>query len=179
MSATQNLHTSKKQFRYFSSAEELKSCTDDVIPILIRPDAYFINNLNFVACFLNNSPLKKQYLILHWGSKRIPNEAFRQDVFEITTTYVTHSGDEHEEHYFIPAPILFAIFNITIPHGCLLRNEEQPIDSSLNAKDLAIARAEVYNTLICEYCKEHGISHHPLDKLKRKNNAYITTMREH
>ena len=173
-----NLHSSTKQFVYFTNLDDLKNCKDDIIPILLTTSSYSAHNLNFVTCFLNNTPPKQQQFILHWGNKRIPNEACRQDVFEIVTTYYTQRGEEHEKRYFIPAVVLFTILNISIPYDSMLNDNEGPKDPCITSGELAIERSKIYNQLLGKYCMRHQIAFHPLDYLRKKDTSYIMKMRK-
>jgi len=178
MDALKNQHSSTKQFVYFANPDELKSCKADIIPILLLPSSYIAHNLNFINCFLNNTPPKQQTFCLHWSPQRIHSKAFSQDVLEISTTYFTQSGEEHTKNYFMPVPMLFSMLNISIPYGSILRNDDLPKDSSTTARDLASERAELYNKVLGEYCATHKIAFHKLQHLRKKDVAYIRAMRK-
>lgn len=177
-----NQFTSKR-IVYFGDKNSALQCTDDVVKICLQNTKYCAHNLNFINCFLNNTPASKQKFILHWGSSKKQYLGFKQDVFEIETVSLTKCG-EHEAHYLIPAPVLFDM--LCIPHTFLpcdwvdgdeMMERGECRDSNDTNKSLAVERMNAYNAILSAYCKCHGISFHSIEEFKRKNVNYMNSMR--
>lgn len=174
-----NQQSSRKQIVYFSDSTKRNNCPYDVIQLLLPATRYCAHDLNFISCFLNNTPPKKQKFILHWSSNRVPYRAFSQDVLEIVTVHFSLDGTEHEANYVIPVPVLFEVLGIsldTIPRSLLY--EDTIRDHNISTEDMAYNRAHSYNKILGKYCNQHGIAFHPLDSLVKKDNKYMDQIRE-
>lgn len=174
-----NQQSSRKQIVYFTDPQKRNDCPYDVLRLLLPSSPYRAHNLNFVSCFLNNTPPKKQKFILHWSTNRIPYKAFCQDVLEIVTVHYSHDGKENDANYVIPVPVLLEILGIplnTLPSFLMCQDTVR--DNWISTEDMASERAEAYNKILGKYCDTHGISFHPLDELVKKNNKYMQQMRE-
>jgi len=174
-----NQQSSRKQIVYFSDSTKRNNCPYDVIRLLLPATPYCAHDLNFISCFLNNTPPKKQKFILHWSSNRVPYNAFSQDVLEIVTVHFSSDGEEHEANYVIPVPVLLEALGIpldTIPRSLLY--EDTIRDTDVSTEDMAYDRADAYNKILGKYCEKHGIAFHPLEELKKKNNKYMQQIRE-
>jgi len=168
-----------KQLMYFMTKGEFDVCRDDVIKLLIPTGRYCAHNLNFVNCFLNNTPPKEQQFILHWSKNRVPRKAVMQDVLEIITVQQTEDGGEHEVNYLIPVPVLLEILGIPLnklPRN-LLEDEDRSRDQWDTWEDMAAEREEAYNKLLEHYCSEHEITFHRIQKRVKKDNKYMRDMR--
>ena len=167
-----------KQLLYFTDRAAMEACADDVIKILIPTGKYCAHDLNFVNCFLNNTPPKAQQFILHWGSCRNQHKGFRQDVFEIITVQLTRDGGEREVHYLIPVPVLFETLGLTL--AALPNHWFEEYDGRAccpTHKELAGERMCVYNEILGEYCKKHDIAFHNLQGCVKKKTSYMKSTR--
>lgn len=167
-----------KQLVFFRDKEEFDVCNDDVIKILLPVGKYCAHNLNFLNCFLNNTPPKEQQFILHWSRNRVPRKAFMQDVLEIITVQLTKDGGEREVHYLIPVPVLFEILGISLsklPHDMLV-DETYPRDPWESCEDAAMEREAAYNKVFGAYCQENGITFHCIQRRVKRNRAYMKQM---
>lgn len=162
-----------KQLVYFTDRVAMGECVDDVIKILIPSGKYAAQNLNFVNCFLNNTPPKSQKFILHWGASRSQAKGFKQDVFEILTVHLTKDGGIKDVSYVIPAPVLFDVLGLDI--GLLPADwfRERTGKSTVwgTAKDFADERRRMYNEVLGAYCQDNGITFHDLDDCVKKKVA--------
>lgn len=169
-----------KQLVYFMTQSEFDACKDDVIKILLPSGKYCAHNLNFLNCFLNNTPPKEQQFILHWSRNRIPLKAVKQDVLEIVTVQLEKDGGEHEVSYLIPVPVLFEILGISLNKlpTSLLDTEERPRDPWVDTwAELAAEREAAYNAVLERYCRKNGISFHHIQRCVKKDSAYMKAMR--
>lgn len=170
-----NVCDSRKQIVFFSTLDQLKECTDDVIKVWLPHTHYSVHNLNFVTRFLDNNPPIQQQLILHWSRNRIQAKAYHLDVFEIIAFYQSFDEEIHEAHYLIPVPVLFSMLGIRVK-SCILQIDEASRDNWITNEDMAADRCNAYNEIIKEYCSSNGVSFHPIDKLVRKDNKYMKEM---
>jgi len=167
-----------KQLMYFTDREAMLKCTDDVIKILLPVSSkYCAHNLNFVNCFLNNTPPKEQKFILHWGGCRNQLKGFRQDVFEIITVQLTKDGGEREVNYLIPAPVLFEILGLPTTLFSDYDEDMARRYSMESYKSLALDRMSAYNLILQEYCQNNGIEFHDLEGAVKKRSSYMKAMR--
>lgn len=174
---TRNLCDAHLPILFFSDAEKMKACNDDVIRVLLPKSPYYVHNLNFVTRFLDNNPPKEQTFNLHWSTGRVQSKAFYLDVFEIKTCYFSvETDEEHYVSYVIPVPVLFTMLGIPVP-TVLTSCDEFSRDPWANSRDLAFERADIYNCILKEYCDYYGISFHPLDNLIKKDTKYMQRMR--
>lgn len=169
-----------KQLVYFTDRASMVECTDDVIKILLPIGSkYCAHNMNFMNCFLNNTPPTKQQFILHWAGSHNQYEGFKQDVFEIITVQLTKDGGEREVHYVMPIPVFFQILNL--PMGLLPQewfDEEDGRREPLGShKQLAEERRYVYNDILRRFCKKHDVTFHDLDGAVKKKSSYMRQLR--
>lgn len=168
-----------KQVVYFSDKAAMEACNDNVIKVLVPNSKYCAHNLNFVNCFLNNTPPKAQQFILHWGGSHNQYKGFRQDVFEIITVQLTEGNDDREVHYLIPVPVLFEMLGLEIrklvPDYWF--EECDPRDLWESNKNLAFERVHKYNEILGAYCEKHDIAFHELQAMIRKKSSYMKSMR--
>jgi len=168
-----------KQLVFFMTKAEFDACTDDVIKILLPTGRYCAHNLNFVNCFLNNTPPKEQKFILHWSKNRIPKKAVMQDVLEIRTVQLTEEFGEHEVNYLIPVPVLLEILGIPLSDlpRSLMEDEDRTRDQWETWEDMAAEREEAYNKILGRYCRKHGIAFHRIQQSLKKDNKYMREQR--
>ena len=168
-----------KQLCYFTTMTEFEACNDDVIKILLPSGKYRDHNLNFLNCFLNNTPVKEQQFILHWSKNRVPRKAVMQDVLEIITVQLLKDGSEREVNYLIPVPVLFEMLGISLSKlPCdLLEDEARSRDLWDNPEDMAAERERAYNNVLARYCRKHDITFHCIQKSVKKDNKYMKMMR--
>lgn len=162
-----------KQLVYFTDRVAMSNCKDDVTKILIPSGKYAAQNLNFVNCFLNNTPPKDQRFILHWGASRSQEKGFKQDVFEILTVHLVKGGGVKEVSYVIPVPVLFDVLGLSteLLPGEWFRERDGKSSYWGTAKDFAEERRCKYNEVLSAYCTENGIAFHNLDDCVKKKLA--------
>ena len=152
-----------KQLVYFMTKDEFDACQDDVIRILLPTGKYCAHDLNFLNCFLNNTPPKAQKFLLHWCKQRDPQKAVMQDVLEIITVQLTQDDGEREVKYLIPVHVLLNMLGIHQSELHLNRyhSEERSRDIwDNNYEDMAAEREQAYNRVLEEYCRMHDIAFH-------------------
>lgn len=168
-----------KQLCYFTTKAEFEACNDDVIKILLPTGKYRDHDLNFLNCFLNNTPPKEQQFILHWSKSRVPHKAVLHDVFEIATVQLLKDGSERETNYLIPVPVLFEMLGISLTElpRDLLEDEIRSRDLWDNPEDMALDRESAYNNVLLRYCTKNDITFHCIDKRVKKSREYMQQMR--
>lgn len=176
---SRTMQSSRKQIVFFSDPSKRDACPYDVIKLLLPSSIYCAHDLNFVNCFLNNTPPKKQKLIFHWSNNKVPYKAFRQDVLEVVTTHYLRDGEECHENYVIPVPVLFEILGIKLENLPKYLMVEEPIKSDWDTvEEMVWQRENTYNTILSKYCAKYGVEFHPFDKVVKKNNTYMKKIRE-
>ena len=169
-----------KQLVFFKTKEEFDACHDDVIRILLPTGKYCAHNLNFLNCFLNNTPPKEQKFLLHWSKHRNPQKAVYLDVLEIITVQLTEDDGEREVKYLIPVPVLFSMLGIPLSSLRLNRYHAEERSRDMfenNYEDMAEEREQAYNKVLEEYCQAHDIAFHCIQKRVKKDNKYMKEMR--
>ena len=164
-----------KQLVFFTDRTVMEACQEDVIKILIPTGKYCAHDLNFVNCFLNNTPPVAQRFVLHWGNSHSQWKGFKQDVFEIITEQLTKEGKGKKVHYLIPVPVLFTVLGLShslLPMEWLEENESRDLWESMVDE-----RVMVYNEVLGNYCRENGIKFHNLQECVKKKAAYMRAMR--
>ena len=164
-----------KQLVFFTDRAVREKCQEDVIKILIPTGKYCAHDLNFVNCFLNNTPPVAQRFILHWGNSHSQWKGFKQDVFEIITEQPTKDGEGKTVHYLIPVPVLFdalGLSNTLLPKEWFDENDSRDLWEAMVDE-----RVTVYNDILGKYCHENGIKFHNLQGCVKKKTAYMRAVR--